>query len=79
MTNSQLNVELGLPWWLSHKESSIYNAGNVGSIPGWGRSHGEGNVTTFQHSCLDNLLDRGAQWVMVHGVARGRHDLATAQ
>jgi len=41
-----------------------------GSIPGSGRSPGEGNGYPFQYSCLENLIDRGAWWVTVHGVAK---------
>ena len=36
------------------------NTGDVGSIPGLGRSPGEGNDNLFQYSCLGNLMDRGA-------------------
>ena len=49
----------GLPWWLSGKEFA-YNAGDVGLIPGSGRSPGEGNGYTLQYSCLENPMDRGA-------------------
>ena len=42
---------------------------NVGSIPGSGRSPGEGNVNPFQYSCLENSMDRGAWWATVHRVA----------
>ena len=40
-----------------------------GSIPGLGRSSGEGNVNPFQYSCLENYMDRGAWQAIVHGVA----------
>ena len=46
------------------------NAGDVGSIPGWGRSPGEGNGNLLQYSCLENSMDRGAWQVTVHGVAK---------
>ena len=39
---------------------SVYNEGDPGSIPGLGRSPGEGNGNPFQYSCLENLMDRGA-------------------
>ena len=42
------------------------NAGDVGSIPGLGRSSGEGNVNLLQYSCLENPKDRGAWWATVH-------------
>ena len=43
---------------------------DTGSIPGLGRSPGEGNGNPFQFSCLENSIDRGALWVIVHGVAK---------
>ena len=46
------------------------NAGNEGLIPGSGRSSGEGNGNPFQYSCLENPMDRGAWWAMVHGVTK---------
>ena len=36
------------------------DAGDVGLIPGWGRSPGDGNDNPLQYSCLDNPMDRGA-------------------
>ena len=48
------------------------NAGDLReavSIPESGRSPGEGNGNPLQNSCLENLMDRGAWWVTVHGVA----------
>ena len=47
------------------------------SVPGSGRSPGEGNGSPLQYSCLENPTDRGAWQASVHGVARVRHDLAT--
>ena len=46
------------------------NVGDVGLIPGSGRSPGEGNGNPLQYSCLDNPMDRGAQQTTVHGVAK---------
>ena len=46
------------------------NAGDVGSIPGWGRSPGEGNGKPIQYSCLGNPMDRGGRWAAVHGVTK---------
>ena len=43
---------------------------DMGSIPGSGRSLGEGRGNPLQYSCLKNLLDRGAWWAMVHGVTK---------
>ena len=54
-----LNCIIGLPGWLSGKESA-WNAGDVGSIPGLRRSPGEGNCNPLQYSCLENPRDRGS-------------------
>ena len=48
---------------------SAYNAGDLGSIPGLGRSPGEGNGNPLQYSCLENSMDRGVRQVTVYGVA----------
>ena len=44
----------------SDGKESACNAGNLGSVPGWGRSPGEGNGYPLQYSCLENTTDRGA-------------------
>ena len=49
----------GLPGWLRLKEPAC-NAGDPSSIPGSGRSPGEGSGNPLQHSCLENLMVRGA-------------------
>ena len=56
-------------------KESAYNAGYLGSVPGLGRSPGEGNGTPFQYSCLQNPKDRGVWQATVHWVARVGHDL----
>ena len=48
------------------------NAGDPGSIPGLGRSPGERKGYPLQFSCLENLMDRGAWWAIVHGVAKNQ-------
>ena len=53
------------------------SAGDLGSIPGSGRSPGKGNVNTLQYSCLENPMDRGAWQATVHGVARSRIQLSS--
>ena len=58
---------MGLPRWLSGKEPSC-NAGEVGSLPGLGRSPGGENGDLLQYSCLENSMDRGAWCSIVHGV-----------
>ena len=45
---------------------------DVGSIPELGRSPGGGHGNPLQYSCLENIMDRGAWWVVVHGVAKGQ-------
>ena len=50
-----------IPWWLKGKESTC-NEGDPGSIPGSGRSPGEGNSYPLQESCLENSMDRRAWW-----------------
>ena len=58
------------------KESAC-NAGDPGSIPGLGRSPGEGHGNPLQYSCLENPMDRGAWWAAVHGGSqRVGHDRA---
>ena len=42
----------------------------VGSIPGWGRSPGEGNSNPLPYSFLENPMDRGARWAIVHRIAK---------
>ena len=59
----------GLPWWLSGKESTC-KAGNLGSIPGLGKSPGEKNGNLLQYSCLGNPMDTGAWGFTVHGAAK---------
>ena len=55
---------------------SAYNVGNMGSIPGSGRSPREGNGTPLQYSCLENPMDEGAGKAAVHGVVEGRTRLS---
>ena len=67
---------LGFPHRSVSKESAC-NAGDAGSIPGLGRSPGEGNGNPLQYSCLENPIDRGAWRATVHGVAKSRTWLTT--
>ena len=50
------------------------DARDIGSIPGRGRSPGEGNSNPLQYSCLENPMDRGAWWLQSIGSHRVRHD-----
>ena len=52
--------------------ASAGDVGDVGSIPGLGRSPGEGNGNLLQYSCLENSMDRGAWRATVHGAAKSR-------
>ena len=56
--------------------ANVGNLRDISSIPGLGRSLGEGNGYTLQYFCLENPLDREAWQSAVHGVARTVHDLA---
>ena len=60
-------------------QESACSAGDPGSIPGSGRSPGEGNGNPLQYSCLENPMDGGAWQATGHGFARVRHDSATKQ
>ena len=60
----------------SDGKASAYNAGDLGSIPGSGRSPGEGNGNPLQYSCLENPMDLGAWWATIHGVAKSRTRLS---
>ena len=76
MRRKQLNLpeaeELGKAWLGfpggSEVKASAYNAGDLGWIPGSGRSPGESNGNPLQYSCLDG----GAWWATIHGVAKSR-------
>ena len=53
----------------SDSKESACNVGDPGSIPGPGRSPGEGNGNPLQYSCLENSMDRGALWATIHEIA----------
>ena len=59
-------------WAVSVGKESACSAGDLGSIPRLGRSPGEGNGHPLQYPCLENLMDRGAWWAAVHGVAKSQ-------
>ena len=60
--------QLAFPYG-SDSKASAYSLGDLGSVPGLGRSPGEGNGNPLQYFCLENSTDRGAWWATVHGVA----------
>ena len=63
------NRKKNFPGGSDGKESAC-NVEDQGSIPGSGRSPGEGNGNPLQYSCLKNSIDRGAWWATVHGVTK---------
>ena len=54
----------------SEGKASACNAGDLGSIPGSGRSPGGGNGNPLQYSCRENPMDRGAWWATVHRIPK---------
>ena len=54
----------------SDSKESTCNVGDLGSIPGLGKSPGGGHGNLLQYSCLENPMDRGAWWATVHGVTK---------
>ena len=61
------NIFLGSPSGSFGKESAC-NVEDLGSVPGLGRSPGEGNDNPLQYSCLENSMDRGAWWLQSTGL-----------
>ena len=59
-------------------KASACNVGDLGSIPGSGRSSGDRNGNLLQYSCLQNPMDGGAWWATVHGLRRVGHHWATS-
>ena len=51
-------------------KESAYNTGDLGLIPGSGRSPGEKNDNLLKYSCLENPMDRETLWSRVHGVTK---------
>ena len=68
------SVFIPIPKKGNAKECSNYRtiALDLGSIPGLGKSPGEGNGKPLQYSCLENLMEEGAWWATVHAVAKSR-------
>ena len=67
INTSSSRVKLDFPGGSYGKESTC-NAGDPGLIPGLRRSPGEGNGYITQYSCMENPMDSGAWWAIVHGV-----------
>ena len=70
-----MKKKMGFPGG-SEVKAPACNAGDLGSIPGLGRSPGEGNGSPLQNSCLEDSMDGGALWATVHGVAKSRTRLS---
>ena len=75
MSLRKVLLDEGLPWWLSSK-GLAFSAGDLGSIPGSGRSPGEYSGSPLQYSCLENPKDRGAWQAAVHGIANSQTQLS---
>ena len=58
-------------------KNQLANGEDLGLIPGSGRSPREGNGNPLQYSCLENSMDRGVLWVIVHGVTKSWIQLST--
>ena len=69
--SNKKNIAKVVPGGSDSKESTC-GVGDLGSIPGLGRSPGEEDGYPFQYSCLRNSMDRGAWWATVHGVTKSR-------
>ena len=66
-------MEEGFPGGSVVKKKNLpASAGDPGSTPGLGRSSGEGPGNPLQYSCLENPMDRGSWWTIVHGVTKSR-------
>ena len=65
----------GFPGGSDGKESAC-NAGDLGWIPGLGKSPGKGNDYPLLYSCQENSMDRGAWWAIVHGVMKSWTELS---
>ena len=75
VVNNIFYVLRGFPGGSDDKAPAC-NTGDQGSIPGLGRSPGEGNGNPLQYPCLENSMNRGAGWATVHGVAKSQTRLS---
>jgi len=79
MTRSEITTSSAPSWGFpgsSDGKESACSAGDLGSIPGSGRSPGEGNGSPLQYLCLENSMDRRAWRATVYGVANNRTQLS---
>ena len=70
---SKCLLSVSFPGGSVDKEAAC-NAGDLGSISGWGRSPGEGNRYPLQYSCRESPMDRGVWQATFHGITRVRYD-----
>ena len=75
MTQVSQALPMGFPGGSDHKESACI-VGDSGWIPGLGRSPGKGNGYPLQYSFLENSMDSGTWWAIVHGVAKSQTQLS---
>ena len=77
-SNSLLGMQPRFPGFpgCSVGKGPACDVGDVGSIPGSGRSPGKGNGNPFQYSCLENPMNRGAWLATVHGVTKSQTRLS---
>ena len=68
----------GFPGDSDSKESAC-SAGDLGSVPRWGRSPGEENSNPLQYSSPENPMNRRARWAIVHGVAKMFRNISSAK
>ena len=73
----KMDIMVIVPTLQDYGKESPCSAGDLGLIPGSGRSPGEGNGNPLQYSCLENAMDTGAWQTTVCGVTRVGHNLAT--
>ena len=73
---NQPALGVDVPGGSDNKESAC-DSGDLGSIPGSGRSPGVGNGNLLQYSCLENFIDRGAWQATVPGVTKNQRLLNT--
>ena len=66
-----MDMNLSKLWEIVGKESAC-SMGDPGSAPGWARFAGEGNGHPLQYCCLENPMDRGAWWDIIHGVTKSQ-------
>ena len=68
-------IKVGFPGGSVGKHPPV-NAGDSDSFPGLGRAPGKGNGNPLQYACLENPMDRGAWWAIVHSVPKSQAQLS---